>query len=153
MADYIENMEKWKSEFEFWIPIKIRFSETDMYGHVNNVSAFIYFEEARIDFLYAKGLHHLMEEDGGAVMVADQQCDYRRQIFFNETIRLYVKIAHVGRTSFDLHYMAVNAKGEVALTGRGRVVYIDLSSSKPKALNDKIREKLFNKKAKTDSLQ
>lgn len=40
-VNYIDNMDQWRSEFSFFTPIKVRFSETDMYGHVNNVSAFI----------------------------------------------------------------------------------------------------------------
>ena len=45
---YIEDFEQWENGFSFYNPVKVRFGEVDMFGHVNNVVAFTYFEEARI---------------------------------------------------------------------------------------------------------
>ena len=44
------------SEFEFSVPVSVRFSETDMYGHLNNTVTFAYFEYARIEYLKHIGL-------------------------------------------------------------------------------------------------
>ncbi|MBT2215182.1 acyl-CoA thioesterase [Virgibacillus dakarensis] len=139
---YIDNMEKWQKEFSFFIPIKIRFSETDMYGHVNNVSPFIYFEEARIEFLKSVGLFTDAKREDGMPIVADLQCDYHKQMFFNDTLKLYVKANHVGNTSVDIHYMALNEAGDITLTGRGRLVHINPSTGKPIPLTDTMKEKL-----------
>ncbi|MGP4108388.1 acyl-CoA thioesterase [Virgibacillus sp. L01] len=147
-VSYIKDLTKWQSEFSFYIPIKIRFSETDMFGHVNNVSAFIYFEEARIEFLKSVGLfQNEKSNDEGVPIVADLQCDYHKQMYFNEQMWLYVKVNHIGNTSLDIHYMALNDKNELCLTGRGRLVYIDPESGKPIQLMDSMKEKLL---AKTD---
>lgn len=54
-------MGKW---FLFYNPVKVRFGEVDMFGHVNNVVAFTYFEEARIalfkelGFMQSGHIHH-----------------------------------------------------------------------------------------------
>lgn len=137
---YIKNFEQWKENFEFYTTIRVRFSETDMFGHMNNVSAFIYFEQARIEFLQHVGF--TLEEDGnqGIPIVADLQCDYLKQIFFNDKIKLYVKAHHIGTTSFDLHYKALNEKNEVCLTGRGTLVYIHSKTHQPIPIpKDKIK--------------
>ncbi|QKY69607.1 thioesterase family protein [Lentibacillus sp. CBA3610] len=138
---YIDNMQEWRSEFSFFIPVKIRFSETDMFGHVNNVSPFIYFEEARIEFLKASGLFD-NQSDAAMPIVADLQCDYHKQIYFNENLTLYVKVDHVGNTSLDVHYMALNEDEHLCLTGRGRMVYINPETGKPAPLSDSIKERL-----------
>ena len=52
---YIDNMEEWASSFQFKHPVKVRFSETDMFGHVNNTVPFTYFEEARIEYFKSIG--------------------------------------------------------------------------------------------------
>ncbi|SFB24180.1 acyl-CoA thioester hydrolase [Lentibacillus halodurans] len=140
---YIEDMEQWRSEFSFFIPVNIRFSETDMFGHVNNVSAFIYFEEARIEFLKAADLFDNRDNDSSMPIVADLQCDYHKQIYFNEDMKLYVKVNHVGNTSLDVHYMALNDEGELCLTGRGRMVYIQSETGKPVPLTDSMKERLL----------
>lgn len=142
---YIQDIEKWQSEFSFSIPIKIRFSETDMFGHVNNVSPFIYFEEARIEFLKSVGLFDNPGSDGGIPIVADLQCDYHKQMFFNDKVDLYVKVNHVGNTSLDVHYMALNGNEEITLTGRGRMVYINSETGKPVALSESMKDKLLMK--------
>jgi len=141
--DYIENYSEWKEEFKFFIEVKIRFSETDMFGHVNNVSPFIYFEEARIEFLKHVGLFQEVELEQTIPIVADLQCNYLEQIFFGETIKLYVKINSVGNSSLDIHYMGVKENGNVCVTGRGNLVNIDVSSGKPVPLTEDQKEILL----------
>lgn len=142
--DYIEDFEQWRSEFHFSIPVYIRFSETDMIGHMNNVSPFIYFEEARIKFLKSLGLFSTGQYEDGVPVAADLQCNYLKQMYFGETIKIYVKANYVGTTSVDFHYMAVNEKDEITLTGRGRLVFVDQESGKPVPLKDEIKCKLQN---------
>lgn len=137
--DYIHDFEQWQSGFSFSLPIKVRFSETDLYGHVNNTSVFIYFEEARIEYLNSLGLFKELGQDELGFVVADLQCNYLRQMYFNEIIHFYVKVESVGNTSFDIHYMAKNEKGEITLTGRGRLVTIDLIKQKPQIIPSDMR--------------
>ncbi|MBB6452030.1 acyl-CoA thioester hydrolase [Salirhabdus euzebyi] len=141
--NYIEDFQIWMKNFEFYIPIKIRFSETDMFGHVNNVSPFIYFEEARIAFMAKVGIFQDLSEKSEKVpVVADQQCDYHKQIYFGDTLKLYVKANHVGNTSIDLHYLAINQREEVCITGRGRIVQINPHTGKPVQFAEKQLEKI-----------
>ncbi|GGA86136.1 acyl-CoA thioesterase [Ornithinibacillus halotolerans] len=139
---YIEDFTKWREEFSFSIPIRIRFSETDMFGHVNNVSPFIYFEEARIEYLKSVGIFNNDSSNEGIPIVADLQCDYLKQMYFQDSLELYVKASHIGNTSFDIHYMGVNQNDEVCITGRGRIVYINAATGKPLPLKNEIKEKL-----------
>ncbi|WP_077621318.1 acyl-CoA thioesterase [Sediminibacillus massiliensis] len=142
-VSYIEDLEQWKQAFNFSIPIKIRFSETDMFGHVNNVSAFIYFEEARIEFLKSKGLFTLSSSPASTFpIVADLQCDYHKQIYLHDQLDLYVKADYIGNTSFDIHYMGVEKERGVLLTGRGRMVQVDTKTGKKVPLSKEMKEKL-----------
>ena len=114
-----------------------------MFGHVNNVSPFIYFEEARIEYLKSVGLFDDSTHTEGIPIVADLQCDYLKQLFFQDSLKLYVKAAQIGNTSFDVHYMGVNQHEEVCLTGRGRIVYINPTSGKPLKLSEDLKQKLI----------
>lgn len=141
---YIDDFEAWRKSFYFHIDIRIRFSETDMFGHMNNVSSFIYFEEARISFMEKVGLFSLDGKQSTVPIVADLQCDYQKQVFFGETLRLYVKAAEVGNSSVDIHYLAVNEKEEVCFTGRGKLVNIDPTTGKSVALTEEQKAKLLD---------
>jgi acyl-CoA thioester hydrolase len=142
---YVKDMEAWRANFSFSIPINIRFSETDMFGHVNNVSPFIYFEEGRIEFLKSVGLFENPQTVEGIPIVADLQCDYLQQMFFGEKINLYVKVDDVGNTSLDVHYMALNEQKDITLTGRGRMVYIHPDTNKPIQIPEKMKQTLLEK--------
>lgn len=142
-VSYIEDPVAWRAAFSFSVPIKIRFSETDMLGHVNNVSPFIYFEEGRIEFLKSIGFWQEFEQENGVIPVAaDMQCDYHSQMFFGDAVRLYVKVAYIGTTSLDIHYMIVKDQEEITVTGRGRLVCVDIKTGKPQHLSTAAKEKL-----------
>lgn len=56
-ATYIQDAAEWMAGFSFSTKVKVRFSETDMYGHVNNTKVFAYFEYARIEYFKALGFN------------------------------------------------------------------------------------------------
>lgn len=131
-ANYIEDFEEWKKGFFFSAPVQVRFSETDMFGHVNNTVPIAYFEFARIEFLKELGLMQRWLEAGNELfpVVADMQVDFVRQVFFDEKLAVQVKIARIGTSSVDIHYWAVNEKGETCFTGRGAMVQISKNTGK-----------------------
>lgn len=140
---YIDDFTTWQKSFTYSVPITVRFSETDMFGHVNNVSAFIYFEEARIAFLKHKGLFHNDMQYDTVPVVADLQCNYMAQIFFGETIHMYVKVQSVGNSSIDIHYKAVKENGDICLIGRGKLVNMDSKTGKSVPLTEEARKTLL----------
>ncbi|HZW67798.1 MAG TPA: thioesterase family protein [Pseudogracilibacillus sp.] len=140
---YIEDFESWKEGFSFYTTIPIRFSETDMFGHVNNVSPFIYFEQARIEFLQKIGMLGQSSEEKTMPVVADLQCDYLQQMFFGDELKLYVKANSVGNSSIDIHYLGVNSSDEYCLTGRGRLVNVNVETGKSSPFTEEEREQLL----------
>jgi acyl-CoA thioester hydrolase len=125
-------MEEWKKGFSFSVPVQVRFSETDMFGHMNNTVPITYFEYARIEFLKHLGLMgKWMQGDEEAIpVVADIQCDYVKQVYFEEQLSIFVKIENIGNSSLDLHYLAINNKEEICFTGRGTIVQMSRQSGK-----------------------
>ncbi|MRH42931.1 acyl-CoA thioesterase [Aquibacillus halophilus] len=142
--NYIEDFDQWKREFSFYIPIKIRFAETDMFGHLNNVFVFMYFEEARIELLKTVGFFQSSSKFDTMPIVADLQCDYIKQIYFHDELRVYVKVNYVGNTSLDIHYLVTNKLDEVCLTARGRMVQVNSTTGKPVPFTENMREKLLS---------
>lgn len=141
---YIEDFDTWKEEFKFYTEIKVRFSETDMFGHVNNVSPFIYFEQARIEFMQAKGVFNLGDDFEAVPIVADLQCDFIEQMYFGDILKVYVKANSVGNSSIDLHYLGVNQDDKVCFVGRGALVNVNIKTGKPVRIPDNVREMLLS---------
>ena len=118
-------------------PLHVRFSDVDVYGHVNNVKYFEYLQEARIALL---GLHR---QDAQAsrvhLVVAQTDVDYKRPILFRAAPYLCrTWISHVGRTSvvFD----SIIYDGDLVLA-RARVVgvCVDGESGRPTPVPDHYR--------------
>lgn len=145
-ASYVGDYEKWVEDFQFYIEVRVRFSETDMYGHMNNTVSFTYFEQARIEYFRHLGVlmpSAIDENAKGIPVVADLQCDYVRQVFFDDVLRIYTKVAQVGNSSMDLHYLAKNQRDEVCFIGRGTIVQMDPKTGKSVPISEE--EKLHLK--------
>jgi acyl-CoA thioester hydrolase len=79
----------------------VRFSDVDVYGHVNNVKYFEYYQEARIAFIGSMG-RGMPDADFGLV-VAKVNVDYRRPILFRPApYVIETWITRVGNSSFDV---------------------------------------------------
>ncbi|WP_332649773.1 acyl-CoA thioesterase [Lysinibacillus sp. 54212] len=146
-ASYMEDTLNKVSEFKFSVGVQVRFSETDMFGHLNNTVTFTYFEFARIEYLKSLGLmtNWQQEEVQNILVVADLQCDYLKQVFFDEKLEIYVRTARIGTSSIDLHYLAKNEKDEPVFTGRGTVVQINRHSGKGAAWTEDEKQLLHGK--------
>jgi acyl-CoA thioester hydrolase len=141
---YIENFDDWINGFTYSYPVKVRFSETDLFGHLNNTKVFVYFEEGRIEFFKEIGIMQQWLTSGGdgIPVTSDLQCNYLRQLFFDERLQVFVKINAIGKTSVDLHYMIKNHQGEICITGRGRMVQVHKKTGKPFEWDENMMEKL-----------
>lgn len=146
---YISDIVSWEKDFSYYFPVKVRFSDVDMYGHLNNTVVFTYFQEARINFFMDKGLLNdwIANNSELIIVAADLQCDYLKQVYFNEDLKIYVKANHVGRSSVDIHYMGKNAKDEICFVGRGSLVQISKKTGKSVPWSDEVREILTGEKS------
>jgi acyl-CoA thioester hydrolase len=141
--NYIDDFHEWKKGFSFYQEVKVRFSETDLFGHMNNTVPFIYFEQARIAFFKEKGFMQewVNKEYDTMPVVADLQCDFLAQVYFDERLRIYVKANEVGNSSVDLHYLGTRPDGSSCFTGRGTIVQISKKTGKSVPWTEEMKEK------------
>jgi acyl-CoA thioester hydrolase len=123
-------------------PVQVRFSDVDVYGHVNNVRYFEYYMEARI--LYTARLWRETAEERGrvAMVVAQTDVEYQRPILFRpEAYDCWSWISHVGRRSMVVESEICD--GDVVLS-RARVVmvFFDRDTSSPVEPPAELREPL-----------
>jgi acyl-CoA thioester hydrolase len=123
-------------------PVQVRFSDVDVYGHVNNVRYFEYYMEARI--LYTARLWRESAEERGrvAMVVAQTDVEYQRPILFRpEAYDCWSWISHVGRSSMVVESEICD--GDVVLS-RARVVmvFFDRDTSRPVEAPAELREPL-----------
>ncbi|MPZ96278.1 MAG: acyl-CoA thioesterase [Propionibacteriales bacterium] len=117
-------------------PCRVRWSDVDRYGHVNNVKYFEYVQEARVAFMSALAEDTLVDLRGGSTfVVARQDVDYKRPILFrSEPYQIETVVTKVGTSSY--HLQAEILDGDLLLArARTVVVAFDQQRQRARSLN------------------
>lgn len=142
-ATYIQDFTEWSKDFSFATSLTVPFSDLDLYGIVNNAVTISYLEYARIEYFKHLDLMSdwLNPNCSKAIVLADVQCDYIKPIHFDEGIKIQVKVARLGTSSIDMHYLGKDEQEEVVFTGRSTVVQIDKRTGKSSPWSEEMRLK------------
>lgn len=123
--------------------INVRFGETDAMGHVNNVSYYIYFEQARVEFL--KNLGYTIGQSSSDLnfVVVHTSCDYIKQAYFDQRLVITTSVSKIGTKSFTLNYDVKDAKTDSLIAkGTSVAVIMDEKSEGAAEIPDYFRESL-----------
>jgi acyl-CoA thioester hydrolase len=122
-------------------PIQVRFSDVDVYGHVNNVKYFEYLQEARISMI-----NELVPRRRFSVVVAQTDVDYVRPLLFRAApYDCRSAITRVGPRSMTVEseFCDAEAGGVVLARAMVVVVFFDLASSRSTEPDPEVRELLL----------
>ncbi len=123
-------------------PVRVRFSDVDVFGHVNNVKYFEYLQEARIVLMSRLWDDLPAAVRRPAVVVAQTEVDYRRPILFREEpYDSWSWFSHVGRTSAVVE-SEIRDGDDVLARARVVLVFVDETSQRPAAPEPTIRQRL-----------
>jgi acyl-CoA thioester hydrolase len=125
-----------RSSFRSFEAEKLRFSDTDMIGHVNNVAFAALLESGRTAFGHACLFPHMPR--GVQVVMARVEIDYRRELHWPAVVDVGTRLVAVGRSSYVMAQGVFLADACVA-TGRTTLVMIDRQTRRSSALPDTYR--------------
>ena len=78
--------------------LRVRYSETDAQGIVNNANYLSYFEVGRVEWLRAAGLSYKeLEERGYGFVVVEVRAFYKRAARFDDELGLRTRLAELSR--------------------------------------------------------
>jgi acyl-CoA thioester hydrolase len=125
----------------------VRFSDVDVYGHVNNVKYFEYYQEARIAFIQSLD-EQLLDPSAESTLrqvVARIDVDYKRPILFRpEAYAVETWVTGIGTSSYDLGCRITGGGSDdtVYSTAEVRLVAFDLATQRSRPLTDAERGRL-----------
>jgi acyl-CoA thioester hydrolase len=123
----------------------VRFSDVDVYGHVNNVKYFEYYQEARISFIQSldEPLFDPAAQSTLRQVVARIDVDYRRPILFRpEPYAVETAVTRIGTSSYDLSCRILDADGTLYSKAAVRLVAFDTGTQRSRPLSDVERGRL-----------
>ena len=112
------------------VDLRVRYSETDAQGIVNNANYLSYFEVGRVEWLRAAGLSYReLEKKGYGFVVVEVRAFYRKAAFFDDELTLRTELAELKRASLRFSYALLRDE-EVVATGYTRHGCIELSTGR-----------------------
>ena len=129
-------------DYGYWLSISTRWHDNDVYGHVNNVDYYAFFDTVINSYLIREGG---LDIAAGAVigLCAESHCQYHAALTFPETVRAGLRVS-------ELRNRAV--RYEIGLFGEGSEqpaangwfvhVFVDRDSRRPTAIPAPLREAL-----------
>ena len=104
--------------------IQIRFADTDMLGHVNNANYLTYMELARMSY-FGEVVNDAVDWSKEGVILAKATIDYRRPVYLEDPLFVYLSIDHISSKSFNFFYrFMVEKQGEEILCAEGSTIMV-----------------------------
>ena len=111
--------------------ISTRWMDNDVYGHVNNVVYYSFFDTAVNRYLIEQGA--LDPTAGAAIgLVVETHCNYFSPLSFPQPVQAGLRVAHVGRSSvrYEIALFA-HEQERAAAAGHFVHVYVDRLTRRP----------------------
>ncbi|WP_202741789.1 acyl-CoA thioesterase [Acinetobacter calcoaceticus] len=113
---------KTRDQFKFFLDIQTRWADNDIYGHVNNVTYYSYFDTAANALLIQKTGFDIHQSQSIGLVV-DSACSFLQELSFPEIIQVGVAIGKIGNTSLR-YELAIFKQGQQQASAQGYFVHV-----------------------------
>jgi acyl-CoA thioester hydrolase len=129
-------------DYPHFLPIPTRWMDNDVYGHVNNVVYYSYFDTAVNAYLIAEGG---LDIHAGPVIgvVVETQCRFARSFCFPETVEAGLRVTRLG-TSSVRYEIGLFSRGRQDASAQGHFVhvFVERDGRRPHPIPEQIRAAL-----------
>jgi acyl-CoA thioester hydrolase len=120
--------------------MQVRWSDVDLFGHVNNAAFLRYLDDARFTVFPSMGVDEHGAMTASLLVVVKHEMDYLAPLRFRQRpFDVEVWVPRVGRSSVDFAYEVVDSGDDgplVVLRARSRMVQLDRDAHTPRAFSD-----------------
>ncbi|MFP6761901.1 MAG: thioesterase family protein [Rhodospirillales bacterium] len=131
-----------RDHYRHFLTIPTRWMDNDVYGHVNNVVYYSFFDTVVNKFLIEQS--QLDYSKGKVVgLVVETKCQYFAPIAFPDVVVAGIRVAHIGTSSVRYEIgLFKNDEDNPAAEGHFVHVYVTRSGNKPTPLSTQMRSVL-----------
>ncbi len=132
-----------RAVYKHFLPLQTRWADNDVYGHVNNVVYYGYFDTIVNEYLVATGA---LDIHKGAVigLVVETGCKYFAPLEFPQRLEGGLRVTKIGNSSVR-YEIAIFKAGDEAPAAEGHFVhvYVDRETRRPVSLPTALRTALL----------
>ena len=134
---------KWNREdLKAWTKIPTRWMDDDIYGHVNNVVYYSYFDTAVNGNLIRTTGQDIRSQDAIGIVV-ESGCTFHRELSFPQVIEVGLLVEKIGNSSVTYRVgLFIEEESEPAASGHFVHVYVDHENRRPVRVPENIRQAL-----------
>lgn len=129
-----------RREFPHFQQVQTRWMDNDMYGHVNNVVHYAWFDSVITEYMIRECGLDIHSPQSLAVFAVETGCRFHRSLTYPESIDVGLRIGQLG-TSSTRFEVALFRQGEdkAAASGYFTLVFVDRASNKPTPIPQPMR--------------
>ncbi len=131
-----------RADFPHMLEITTRWMDNDVYGHLNNVVYYSFFDTVVNRFLVKQGVLDIQKSQMIGLVV-ETQCNYFSPIAFPDVVHAGLRVGHLGNSSVRYEIALFRNDDDLASAQGFFVhVYVDRASSKPTPLPPELKRAL-----------
>ncbi len=131
-----------RDDYRKYLTITTRWMDNDVYGHINNVQYYSYFDTAVNRYLIDAGVLDIYAAETIGLVV-ETHCNFFSSAAFPDDIEAGIRVAHLGRSSVRYEIGLFVAGGAEAIAqGHFVHVYVDRESQQPVEIPQALRAAL-----------
>ena len=131
-----------REDYKKFYPLSTRWMDNDMFGHINNVVYYSFFDTAVTHFLIETGILRL-KNNPIVFYVVHTSCNFIKSLSYPEEIEAGVMLKKIGKTSIT-YGVSVFKKGAISAAAYGEFIHVlvDRNSNKATLIPEDIRQKI-----------
>ena len=131
-----------RSDFPVFYPIITRWMDNDIYGHVNNVTYYCYFDSVINRYLIEEGGLDIHNAPVVGFMVSSS-CQFKKPVAYPDALEAGVRVARIGTRSVT-YEVGIFMENEAQAAAHGELVhvFVDRATQSSTSIPPGIREAL-----------
>jgi len=129
-------------KYRFFEPLRVRFQDTDLQGHVYFGTFLTYFDEGLTGYMHAiQCTYDDLKKAGVDMFYIHSECDFKAEAFFEEVLNVHTRAGKIGNSSVTFEFAAFRSRsGELVATGNIIAVMVDPKTKKPVRVPEMLRD-------------
>jgi acyl-CoA thioester hydrolase len=122
------------------LPLRIDWSEMDLFGHVNNVAYFKYIQAGRVNYWEISMLSGIFDERKTGPILLSTGCQFIKPLHYPGNIVVESRIEFIKTTSFGIHHRILNEDNEIAAEAHDVIVMYDFNKNEKIPVSEEFRK-------------
>ncbi len=125
--------------FIYATDVRLRVSDINYGGHMDNNAVLSLVHEARVRFLESYGFSEL-DVDGVGIIMVDAVIQYKSEAFYGQTLTFEVAVDGISRIGCDVLYRITDRDtGREVARAKTGIAFLDYATRKPKRMPEGFR--------------